>query len=152
MSWRCFWLTLQANLCLARRAAEGVQMRVLLADDNSNVRFALKAMLQQNPEIVVAGEAEDAAELLFMLAEAKADLLLIDWRLPGLSEMGSIPELRKERPDLMIVVMSGRPEVGREALSSGADEFVSKIDPPEALLTATAACIARLEERQATGV
>jgi len=132
------------------RAAEGEMMRVLLADDNSKVRFALNALLQQRSEIVVVGEAEDASELLTKLASVKADLLLIDWRLPGLAEVGSIPGLRREHPDLMIVALSSRPEVGREALSSGADAFVSKIDPPESLLAATAACITRLEARQAT--
>ena len=132
-----------------RRAAEGELMRVFLADDTPKVRFALKAMLQQRSEIVVVGEAKDAGELSTRLAAAQADLLLIDWRLPGLAETGSIPELRSEHLDLMIVVLSGRPEDVHEALSSGADDFVSKIDPPESLLAATGACIRQLEERQA---
>ena len=136
----------------AGRATEGEKMRVMLADDNPKVRFALNAMLQRRPKIVVVGEAKDAVELLAKLSGAKPDLLLIDWHLPGLAEVGSIPGLRGEHPDLLIVALSGRPEVGREALSSGADEFVSKIDPPESLLTATAACITRLEERQAARV
>ena len=124
-------------------------MRVLLADDNPKVRFALNALLQRRSQITVVGEAKDAGELLTMLADEKPDLLLIDWHLPGLAEAGSVPGLRRVHPDLMIVALSGRPEVGREVLASGADDFVSKIDPPESLLAATAACITRLEERQA---
>jgi DNA-binding NarL/FixJ family response regulator len=125
-------------------------MRVLLADDNKQVRFALSALLQRRPEIVVAGEANDAVHLQSILAEAEVDLLLIDWGLPGLAETGSISTLRVNYPGLMIVVLSSRPELAHEALASGADDFVSKIDPPECLLGTIAACVARLEEKQAT--
>ena len=124
-------------------------MRVLLADDNQNVRFALNALLKRRPEIIVAGEANDAAKLLAGLNAVRPDLLLVDWQLPGLAEVGSLPVLRQSHPDLMIIALSGRPELGHEALSNGADDFVSKIDPPEILLRAIATCIVRLEERQA---
>lgn len=123
-------------------------MRVLLADDNPNVRFALATILQRRPQIVIVGEAKDATQLLAGVTEGEPDLLLMDWQLPGLVEAGSIPALRQSFPDLMIVVLSGRPELAHEALSLGADDFVSKIDPPENLLGAIAACVARLEERR----
>jgi DNA-binding NarL/FixJ family response regulator len=123
-------------------------MRVLLADDNPKVRFALTTMLQRRPEIVVVGEANDAATLLARIADDQPDLLLMDWQLPGLEEAGSIPALRRDFPDLMIVILSGRPEMAHKALSLGADDFVSKIDPPESLLGAIAACVARLEENR----
>ena len=116
-------------------------MRVLLADDNPKVRFALATLLQRRPEIVVVGEASDAAQLQASVLEGQPDLLLMDWQLPGLVEAGSIPILRKRFPDLMIVVLSGRPELAHEALSLGADDFVSKIDPPENLLGAIAAVL-----------
>jgi DNA-binding NarL/FixJ family response regulator len=134
----CRWVTI------------GEKMRVLLADDNPNVRFALAALLNRRPEVVIVGQARDAAQLLALLHSTIPDLLLLDWRLPGLVDAGSVPALREGHPDLMIVALSGRPELGHEALALGADDFVSKIDPPESLLGAIAACMARLEERQAT--
>lgn len=124
-------------------------MRVLLADDNPKVRFALAALLKRRPEIAVVGEANDMSQLLALLPSVEPDLLLIDWRLPGLAEAGSLPALREDHPELMIVALSGRPELGHEALALGADDFVSKIDPPESLLGAIAACVARLEVKQA---
>ena len=123
-------------------------MRVLLADDHPQVRFALGTLLRRRPEIVVLGEAKDADEVVSCLAAGAVDLLLIDWQLPGLAEAGSIPALRGDYPELMIVVLSSRPELGHEALAQGADDFVSKIDPPESLLGAIAACLVRLEEQQ----
>jgi two-component system response regulator DesR len=129
---------------------KGETMRVLLADDNRKVRFALAALLHRRPEIAIVGEANDLTQVLALLPAAKPDLLLIDWQLPGLAEAGSVPALRERHPELMIVALSGRPELGHEALALGADDFVSKIDPPESLLGAIAACVARLEEKQAT--
>jgi DNA-binding NarL/FixJ family response regulator len=129
---------------------KGETMRVLLADDNNKVRFALAALLQRRPEINIVGEANDASQLLLLLPSTDPDLLLIDWQLPGLADAGSLPALRAHHPELMIVALSGRPELGHEALALGADDFVSKIDPPESLLGAIAACMARLQEKQAT--
>jgi DNA-binding NarL/FixJ family response regulator len=106
-------------------------------------------LLRRRPEIAIVGEANDVTQLLALLPLANPDLLLIDWQLPGLAEAGSVPALRERYPELMIVALSGRPELGHEALALGADDFVSKIDPPESLLGAIAACVARLEEKQA---
>jgi two-component system response regulator DesR len=129
---------------------KGDSMRVLLADDNRKVRFALAALLQRRPEITIVGEANDAGQLVTLLPSTDPDLLLIDWQLPGLADAGSLPVLREGHPSLMIVALSGRPELGHEALAQGADDFVSKIDPPECLLGAISACVARLDEEQAT--
>ena len=123
-------------------------MRILLADDHPQVRFALSALLKRRPELVIVGEAKEADEVMACLAARTVDLLLVDWQLPGLAEAGSIPALRRECPNLMIVALSSRPELAREALTQGADDFVSKIDPPESLLGAIAACFVRLEEQQ----
>lgn len=125
-------------------------MRVLLADDNRKVRFALTTLLQRRPEVTIVGEANEMSQLLALLHSTRPDLLLVDWQLPGLAEAGSVSALREGHPNLMIVVLSGRPELGHEALASGADDFVSKIDPPECLIGAITACVTRLEEKQAT--
>ena len=103
---------------------QGDRMRVLLADDNRKVRFALAALLQRRPEIAIVGEANDLTQVLAQLTSTNPDLLLIDWRLPGLAEAGSVPALRERYPELMIVALSGRPELGLEALALGADDFV----------------------------
>jgi DNA-binding NarL/FixJ family response regulator len=51
-------------------------------------------------------------------------------------------------PNLLVVVLSGRPEVRREALAAGADAFVSKVDPPERLLAALHAMDSRSMEME----
>jgi len=111
-------------------------MRILLADAQPNVRYALHVLLANRPELNLAGDATDAHELISRLTADDPDMLILDWMLPGLAEAGSIAALRDIRPDLIIIALSGRPELGHTAINAGADAFVSKIDPPERLLTA----------------
>lgn len=109
-------------------------MRVLLADDQPKVRFALRVLLESKPDIFVIGEATDAKELVGQIEIGKPDMVILDWQLPGLRDIGFISALRKDLPNLFILVLSGRPELGQAALEAGADNFLSKIDPPDGLL------------------
>ncbi len=111
-------------------------MRCLLADNESNVLFALRVLLVRQPDIQIVGEAGDADTLLAKLATTNPNIVITDWLLPGLADIGSIPALRKTVPNLFIIAISGRPELEQAALAAGADAFVSKIDPPQRLLAA----------------
>lgn len=109
-------------------------MRVLLADNQLQVRSALQILLKQEPDILVVGEASEAHTLLAQITTIKPDIILLDWSLADLSPIGSLVALRSACPELRIIVLSGRPEACDEALSAGADAFISKADPPEQLL------------------
>ncbi len=115
-------------------------MRILLADDRPRVRAALRLLLEQEPDWVIVGEAADAAGLRLALQEETPDLLLLDWELPGLPRTQRLAFIRGERAGLRVLALSGRPEARAEALSSGADGFASKGDPPENVLAAVRAC------------
>jgi DNA-binding NarL/FixJ family response regulator len=106
-------------------------MRVLLADDQSKVRAALRLLLEEGPRLSVIGEAAEAEDLLGQVEATHLDLVLSDWELPG---------LRTLCPRLKIIALSGRPEARQAALTAGADAFVSKGDPPERLLAAVNDC------------
>ena len=109
-------------------------MRVLVADDESNVRYALRALMEEWSEFEVVAEVVDAERLLAQAKTACPNLVLLDWELPGLAADGMLPALRELCPNLWVIVLSGRPEARRVALAAGADAFVSKVDPPERLL------------------
>ena len=122
-------------------------MRILLADDQAQVRSALRLLLEQEPELSVVGEVAEATSLLVQVQAIQPDLVLLDWELPGLGarRRSAFPS-RSPGPHLLsilhslghppkVIALSGCPEAGEEALAAGADAFVSKGDPPERLLT-----------------
>lgn len=92
----------------------------LLADDQAQVRSALRLLLEQETGFQVVGEAADATGLLLAVTEKAPDLVLLDWELPSLPAAQLLRLLKVERPLLKIIAMSSRPEVGRLALDAGA--------------------------------
>lgn len=110
-------------------------MRVLVADDDANVRYALRSLMEDRPEFESVIDAVDAAGVLAQVRGACPDLVLIDWELSGLDGAALLAALRELCPDLAIIVLSGRPEVRTEVLYAGADSFVSKMDHPGGLST-----------------
>ena len=115
-------------------------MRVLLADDQSKVRAALRLLLEEELGLSVISEAAEAEDLLAQVQAMQPDLMLLDWELPGLRTDDHLPALRRLCPCLKIIVLSGQPEARRAALAAGTDAFVSKGDPPERLLAAVNDC------------
>jgi DNA-binding NarL/FixJ family response regulator len=125
-------------------------MRLLLADDQPNVRFALRALLERQAGIQVVGEAGDWEALLSHTNATCPDAVLLDWGLPGATEAEPLSTLREACPGLVVIVLSGRPEARRAALATGADAFVSKTDPPQRLL-ATLRSVEGMEREECTG-
>ena len=111
-------------------------MHVLLADDQAEVRSALRFLLEQEPGMRVVGEAAEAEALLCQEEATQAELVLLDWELPGACAANLVSALRSRCPHTIVIALSGRPEARREALDAGADAFVSKGEPPEHLLAA----------------
>jgi DNA-binding NarL/FixJ family response regulator len=111
-------------------------MRILLADDQEQVRSALRFLLEQEPGVDVVGEASEVQDLLAQAAEVQPNLVLFDWELPGPQAAEVLSALRSCCPHVRVIALSGWPEARREALSAGIDAFVSKGDPPEQLLRA----------------
>jgi DNA-binding NarL/FixJ family response regulator len=100
------------------------------------VRFALCALLHQEPGLEIVGEAAHAEDLLAQVEDTGPDIILLDWALNGRDTDRLLAELWKLCPMAYVIVLSGRPEERLAALAAGADLFVSKIDPPDQLLAA----------------
>lgn len=111
-------------------------MRILLADGQSSVRFALRVLLEREPGYVVVGEAADRNSLSRSLVLSFPDVVVMGWELPGVPMQNPLASLRRVGPDLVIIALSARTEAREAALAAGANAFVSKSDPPEYLLEA----------------
>lgn len=123
-------------------------MRIIIADDQANVRSALALLLEQEPQLTVVAEAADVVGLLQAIHRCQPDLLLLDWELPGLAAEHLLNLLHYDQPDLVVIALSGRPESAAAAQAAGADGFISKSALPEQVLAAVLAATA--EERPTT--
>jgi DNA-binding NarL/FixJ family response regulator len=111
-----------------------MMMRILLADDQIDVREGLKVILEQEPDIDIIGEAEGIESLISQTKMNCPDVVLLDWELSNIRMTEIIPLLRLFCPDIKILAMSVRPEAYKSALAAGVDGFVSKGEQPEVLL------------------
>jgi DNA-binding NarL/FixJ family response regulator len=109
-------------------------MRILLADDQKDVRLGLRVLLEQESDINIIGEAAGVSELMIEMQKGQPDIVLLDWELSSLRVADLVPVLRTLCPGLRIIALSERPESRSSALSAGVDAFVSKGDQPERLL------------------
>jgi DNA-binding NarL/FixJ family response regulator len=123
-------------------------MRILIADDQRKVRYALRVLLQKQPEVEIVGESNNTDDLWQMIKENHPDILIVDWLLPDEISSQSLERYREKCPELAIIAMSGRPEVEVAALEAGADAFISKIDPPDRLLAAIREIQHNIEQAQ----
>jgi DNA-binding NarL/FixJ family response regulator len=136
-------------------------IRILLADDQPEVRSALRLLLEQEGgPWTVCGEVADAKGVIEIVGERCCDMVLLDWELPGLhpalgkeptrSDGRVLSALRILHPHLLVVALSGRSEARQESVTAGADIFVSKGDPPENLLITLKELSKRAEKKSHT--
>ncbi len=120
-------------------------MRILIADGQSRVRYALKVLLEQQPNWSVVGEAGRFEELLERVRELEPDLLLLDWVLPGKALVEALAAIRGYSPDLRIIFLSETAEAVPASLAAKVDDLASKTNPPDELLAAIQSCEKRRE-------
>lgn len=108
-------------------------MDILIADNRKDVRYGLAALLEEQYQIKIAGEAENFKDLIQFLLKICPDIIFLSWELPGQEGDALLKSIRLLCPDSQIVVMSSSIEAERYALASGANHFISKAEPPESL-------------------
>ena len=78
-------------------------LRVVIADDEPDLRLLLRLQLRRRPGFEVVGEAGDGAEAVQMVAEARADVVVMDLLMPGTSGFEAIGVLQADAPQVGIV-------------------------------------------------
>lgn len=103
-------------------------MRLVLADDHNLFREALCYYLRQCADDIAIIEAGDLDGALAAGRREKADLVLLDFIMPGMNGARGIQRARQELPGIPIVILSGNisPEETAEALRCGATSVISK--------------------------
>ncbi|MCU0507195.1 MAG: response regulator [Anaerolineae bacterium] len=111
-------------------------MRILIADGDLRVRAALHVLLTEEDEEAVVAECADLEGLVRQLQEFAPELVLLDWELPGRPAAAFLLARHETGARPKLIVLSTRLETRAAALAIGADDFVHKADPPEAVLQA----------------
>lgn len=113
-------------------------IKILIADDHAIVREGLKQIVADTSDMVVAGEAADGQEVLEQVRKEDWDLILLDISMPGRGGIDTLKELKIEKPNLPVLVLSMHPEeqYAVRALKAGASGYLTKESAPEQLIGA----------------
>ncbi|MFL7872016.1 MAG: response regulator transcription factor [Anaerolineales bacterium] len=110
-------------------------MKILLADDNPEVRSALRLLLEQEPIQAMVMEVTDTQSLLAQLSETCPTVVLLDWELPRLHNSDFLMKVRNCCPETRVIALSSKFEARQAARAAGVDAFISKAEPPEQILS-----------------
>lgn len=113
-------------------------IKILIADDHPIVRQGLRQVINETTDLVVTGEAGNAAEALYEVSQQNYDVILLDISMPGRSGLEALCELKNAKPGLRVLILSTYPEeqYAVRAFKDGADGYLTKLSAPEELLNA----------------
>lgn len=111
-------------------------IRVLIADDKRPARRGIRALLASFPGIEWVGEAVNGREAVSLVAERRPDVVLMDVRMPVVDGIEATRRIKRQRPEVRVIMLTMYAEYQPEALAAGADVFLVKGGPSEALRSA----------------
>ncbi len=116
-------------------------LRLLIVDDQSRTRQSLRALLSASfhPQEIL--EAENGLDALAAVEDACPDLVILDAKMAVLDGIETARRIKAGFPQVKVLVLSLYPHYQAEALSAGADAFLTKDEQPEHLLSVLASLI-----------
>lgn len=113
-----------------------IPIRIFSVDDHPLLREGIAALVNNQPDMTIAGEAATGAEALQLFKRLQPDVTLLDLRLPDMSGIDTLIAIRTEFPEARIIMLTtfeGDVEIHR-ALQAGARGYLLKNMPPSELL------------------
>jgi two-component system invasion response regulator UvrY len=114
------------------------KIKVLIADDHAIVREGLKQILADTKDIIVAGDAENGLDTIKLVRKGKSDVLLLDISMPDRSGIDVLKQIKKEVPQLAVLMLSMHREdqYAIRSLKAGAAGYLNKQSAPAELVNA----------------
>ena len=109
---------------------------VLIVDDHPVVRQGLRALLEVQDDMTVAGEAGDGPAAISLAESLRPDIVLLDLKLPGMDGLAALPPLRAAGPRVLVLTSATEPSAAAAAVRAGAAGVVYKDIDPAALVRA----------------
>jgi len=119
-------------------------VRVLIADDQTLFRSGLARLLQEDPRITLVGEAANGREAVEKAAALKADVVLMDLKMPGMDGVESTAKITADQPGVKVLILStfDADSYVLQALRAGACGYVLKDAQPAAIVSSIIAVLA----------
>lgn len=113
-------------------------IKVFITDDHAIVRAGLKQILAETRDIVVAGEAENGVDAIQLFRKSDCQVMLLDISLPDRSGIEVLKQVKKEKPELAVLMLSMHREdqYAIRSLKAGASGYLTKQSAPRELVTA----------------
>src|SRR3990170_4306575 len=114
------------------------KIRVLLADDHAVLRAGLRALLHMEPDMEVAGEANDGNEAIRLAEQLKPTVVVMDIEMRGGHGLQATGTIRGKDRHVRVLILSAHDDQGylRQALRAGATGYLLKESAVTDLLTA----------------
>ncbi|MGI8965210.1 MAG: response regulator transcription factor, partial [Limisphaerales bacterium] len=118
--------------------SEGSQIKVLLVDDHPLLRQGITQLINQEKDLTVCGEAENANEALQAIASTKPDIVILDISLKEASGIELLKDIKIQYPKLPVLMLSMHDEsvYAQRALRAGAGGYITKQEATEKVLIA----------------
>ena len=113
----------------AEAGGEGsVTTTIVLADDHTVMRNALRLLLDAEPDFEVVAEAGTAEDAVRYVRGHKPTVLILDLNMPGKSSLEAIPDIQEASPatEIVVLTMQNEPAFARRALQAGVRGYVLK--------------------------
>ena len=123
------------NKCLT---TDQMQSRLLVVDDHPMTRYGIVRLIEQQPDLVVCGEAENASRALAAIRDLKPQVVLADLTMPGGEGLEFVKDMRSLHPEIAVLVVSMHDEAlyAERALRAGARGYIMKNEGGEKLVEA----------------
>lgn len=118
--------------------SDKTSIRVFIADDHAIVREGLKQILAEQRDIAIVGEAETGLDAVKLFRKSRCNLLLLDISLPDRNGIEVLKQIKKEKPELPVLMLSMHREdqYAIRALKAGAAGYLTKQSAPRELVGA----------------
>jgi DNA-binding NarL/FixJ family response regulator len=126
------------TLPLPEQAAPATRKTVLIIDDHPLLRQGLAMLINQQKDMQVCGEAEEAHTAMHCIAQKRPDIIILDLTLKGPDGLDLLKTIRASDPDLPVLILSMHDEAiyAERALRARANGYIMKQEATEKVLVA----------------
>jgi two-component system response regulator NreC len=104
------------------------KIRILIADDHTLLRNGICAILEDEPDMIIVGEANDGREAVRLAGQLKPNVVLMDIAMPLLNGLEATRQIKHEHPEISVLVLTmyDNEEYFRKMLEAGASGYIIK--------------------------